>query len=943
MKRKILLLCGVFPFFIINSLTAQEYEQLTVASGYNADVIANGAVTAAASTTMAVDNANFAFMSADFAPPGMPAAPSSALPVNGLIQSLPTPGLTYQLADYDVNNSLRIHGTTAPSVTTGTLTFSNQVNATKLYVLTTSGSGVATITTTINFTDATSQVITGSTVPDWFNSTVLPIAASGFGRVNTTNNVIENPTGNPRMYQLTLNIDAENQIKEIESIEFTKTSTTEGVVNIFGVTAELLASCPAPVDVTSVSGVSDATVTWAEPVILPGTGYDYYFSTDTTAPTDTTTPTGNVATGTTTVALSDLIIGETYYFWIRSVCNDDDASVWVLSTFTTGQTSETYDDGIINTLYNTLPSVTSTTSCPGVMTISVPDGYQVAEVATSYSMTTASNGYKSEQRSLLYCTNTNTSESSIYSGTGTGGTQLYNRSGLTFANGATGDVEFELRAWRTYGGSGCNATWNKVDNNSWTVTVTYECTTPLTPHATDQALCTGSTVADLAAETDYDNAVLRWYADETGGEQLTETMELTPGTYYVSQYRYTCESERQPVVVTLGTAVMPTTEISQTLCAGTAVSDLFVEPVTNGTITWYGTAAGDDMLTEDTMLSTGSYFVSQTVDGCESERMEVAVTVNETPAPTANTQTVCNGTLVSGLSAEGEENASFNWYATSDSEDVLTGETMVETGSYFVSQTVEGCESARIEVAVTTTTTAIPTANTEQTYCSGAIIGELLATPIENATLSWYATANSETALSETDMLITGSYFVSQTVDGCESERMEVAVTVNATPNVPEGNAVQGFDMGDTLASLTINVADGAVVNWYVLNAEMEFVAVDATTELVDGNTYYVSQTLENCESEYFAITMDAAMSTPMHNTTALKIYPNPANNLVNITNNNIIENVEVINVLGQNVMSQHANSENVQLNISSLAAGTYILAIYPQNGAVTTVKVIKQ
>ncbi len=868
MKRKLLLLCGLFSFFAFETVTAQEYEYLEITSGLNEDVIANGANTAAASTTSIVDNDSFAFVAADFQPTGSSIPPSYGLPVNGNIASAATPGLSYQLADYSENNSLRIHGTTpVPALTTGTLVFSNQVTAKKLYVLATSGSGSSTMSVVINFSDATSQTVTGSVIPDWFNSNVLPIAASGFGRVGVGSNTVENPSGNPRMYQLLINIDAENQVKEIESIQFTKTSTAQGVANIFAVTAEVLGSCPSPEGLTATSGITTGAVTWTEPVIVPGDGYDYYFTTTTDAPTESTEPTGNVASDVNTIDFSELEIGETYYFWVRSNCGAGDAGPWVMATFTTGQISNTYTDGVIETLYNTSPTIASTTSCPGVMTVSIPDGYQISDLATSYIMTTASNGYKSEQRSFLVCTTTNTSESSLYSGTGNGGTQQYNRTGLSFANGATGDVEFELRAWRTYGSSGCTTTHNFVENNSWTVTVTYECVTPLTPQATNQTLCTGNTVADLMADTDYEDATLRWYDVEEGGEPLAGETELTEGTYYVSQHRYTCESERQAVVVTLSEPILPTTEVTQSFCSGAVVSNLFVESAEEGIISWYATNDSPEVLGEEAMLETGSYFVSQTIyGGCESERIEVAVTVNTIAVPTTSALTACAGSQIGGLTIEGEENATFNWYATSDGEEPLNEETTVEAGSYFVSQTVEGCES----------------------------------------------------------------------------ERTEVSVTVNAIPEAPEGDAIQEFDAGDTVATLTVSVDESAVVNWYVMNDDEELVSVDATTVLVDGETYYVTQTLGNCESETLAITANEILNTVVFETSSLKVYPNPANAIITVTNNTAIESIEIANLLGQKVLSQKANTESTQVDVSGLAAGTYILNVQLQNGTTTSVKVVK-
>ena len=91
-------------------------------------------------------------------------------------------------------------------------------------------------------------------------------------------------------------------------------------------------------------------------------------------------------------------------------------------------------------------------------------------------MSTASNGWMSEQESFLVCTTNGTAEASVSEGSGNGGTYSYNRTGLTIANNLTGTVNFDLRAWRTYGdtSNGCTANYNKVDNNTWKVTVTLQ-------------------------------------------------------------------------------------------------------------------------------------------------------------------------------------------------------------------------------------------------------------------------------------------------------------------------------------------------------------------------------------------------------------------------------------------------------------------------------------
>lgn len=72
-----------------------------------------------------------------------------------------------------------------------------------------------------------------------------------------------------------------------------------------------------------------ATVSWGAVSPIPGSGYAYYYSTNSTDPTSTTT-----ALGTTTdtfVDLTGLTSNTQYYFWVRSLCSSSDSSDWTSS------------------------------------------------------------------------------------------------------------------------------------------------------------------------------------------------------------------------------------------------------------------------------------------------------------------------------------------------------------------------------------------------------------------------------------------------------------------------------------------------------------------------------------------------------------------------------------------------------------------------------------
>lgn len=218
----------------------QTYEHLIIQSGFNHDVIANGAGPAVNSTSAGIDSTGLTWanclMSQDFQPTAAP-PPAYALPINGLINSITTTALSFQLGSYNASNSLWLNYQNS-----GTLTFTNQLAASRLYILMTSGHNVSTANGVIHFTDNTTQNFGVINCPDWFNGTNPPATIQGIGRVFRATNVIDNPFQNPRLYQYSVNIAAANIQKQIASVQFNKTNQT-AVLNIFAVTAQL-SPCP---------------------------------------------------------------------------------------------------------------------------------------------------------------------------------------------------------------------------------------------------------------------------------------------------------------------------------------------------------------------------------------------------------------------------------------------------------------------------------------------------------------------------------------------------------------------------------------------------------------------------------------------------------------------------------------------------------------------------
>jgi len=65
-------------------------------------------------------------------------------------------------------------------------------------------------------------------------------------------------------------------------------------------------------------------------------------------------------------------------------------------------------------------------------------------------------------------------------------------------------------------------------------------------------------------------------------------------------------------------------------------------------------------------------------------------------------------------------------------------------------------------------------------------------------------------------------------------------------------------------------------------------------------------------------------------------VFPNPANNVVNITNNEnmFVKEVTVYDTTGKQLSTQSFNNEaEIQLNVENLASGTYLLHLQTNEG----------
>ncbi|OYU83990.1 MAG: hypothetical protein CFE24_08590 [Flavobacterium sp. BFFFF2] len=85
---------------------------------------------------------------------------------------------------------------------------------------------------------------------------------------------------------------------------------------------------------------------------------------------------------------------------------------------------------------------------------------------------------------------------------------------------------------------------------------------------------------------------------------------------------------------TAGTPPQAPVALSQSFCQGKTVADLVA---TGSNLQWYAASTGGLALANSTVLTSGTYYVSQTINSVESTRTMVSVTITTTPALAYNT------------------------------------------------------------------------------------------------------------------------------------------------------------------------------------------------------------------------------------------------------------------------------------------------------------------
>jgi Secretion system C-terminal sorting domain len=159
-----------------------------------------------------------------------------------------------------------------------------------------------------------------------------------------------------------------------------------------------------------------------------------------------------------------------------------------------------------------------------------------------------------------------------------------------------------------------------------------------------------------------------------------------------------------------------------------------------------------------------------------------------------------------------------------------------------------------------------------------------------------------------------------------------VEVIAGPTPP-PTGNPVQSFSQGATLADIQVS---GENISWYASGTDV--IPLPMNTVLVNGSTYFASQKVGGYESvARFAVTVQTTLNNVEFNKNDFLVSPNPVVDNVKIKSNKSIDSIQLYNLLGQVVFEKNLNQTEVELNLSFLNSGSYLMRVQSEGNSSLT------
>ena len=194
---------------------------------------------------------------------------------------------------------------------------------------------------------------------------------------------------------------------------------------------------------------------------------------------------------------------------------------------------------------------------------------------------------------------------------------------------------------------------------------------------------------------------------------------------------------------------------------------------------------------------------------------------------------------------------------------------------------------------------------------------------------------NDETFMATSEAQWNGQFFVGATASGGNAGEITWDQDSQSVP-YPEDQWFKVSHQIDMDAGTHTCVIDGNVLLDAVPYNETQGAPADMIGAInyfaIDGNNeYYVDN------FEFF----EGFLNTSEFDETTVSVYPNPVQDILNISTQTNVESVVVYDVLGKVVLNVQPDAISPSVNVSALSSGAYMVQITTERGT-KTVKVVK-
>ena len=252
-------------------------------------------------------------------------------------------------------------------------------------------------------------------------------------------------------------------------------------------------------------------------------------------------------------------------------------------------------------------------------------------------------------------------------------------------------------------------------------------------------------------------------------------------------------------------------------------------------------------------LTKGTYSVTVTdTNGCsKTQSFTITEPVFVHPPVAAMNQSFCAGQNASLSDIIVTSGSNIKWYSAAVGGSLLPATTILVNGTtYYASQTVGVCESSSRTAVQVTLGQGAPLVTSQLNVCSNTRVQNMIIDGFNYTQLKWYNSLTSTTPMLPSQLLATGTYYVSSIIGTCESIRKAIQVTVAAAVSAPTA-ASQTVCGNTTLNDLVVGKDSGATLRWYT---SLQALTPLPNTTVVSTGTYYVQQVVGACESARIAV-----------------------------------------------------------------------------------------